>query len=230
MNTNVRARSCAHLFPPSKWAGLFPFAAYRRSAPPQLVQGGLKWRCLGCFGVVWMALQRRKTGLFFLHGWRCIYSAHASWDVSTWIGYFCNTKGQRGFISTLAFIASRRACRPKASFPIQLARSRIEPASREARRRAAAISQSSCMSPEHPARLRRAVRGAGVLPLLEEDTDHAAVAFVDDLAESLLYFLLGVYGHPHQLVGKPLPDQFVQALAEEVRVPNGLGIVLEFLQ
>ena len=46
-------------------------------------------------------------------------------------------------------------------------------------------------------------------PLLEEDADHAAVAFVDDLAESLLYFLLGVYGHPHQLVGKPLPDQFV---------------------
>ena len=49
----------------------------------------------------------------------------------------------------------------------------------------------------------------GHCPLLEEDADHAAVAFVDDLAESLLYFLLGVYGHPHQLVGKPLPDQFV---------------------
>ena len=35
----VRARSCARLFPPSKWAGLFPSAAYRRSAPPQLAVG-----------------------------------------------------------------------------------------------------------------------------------------------------------------------------------------------
>ena len=33
------ARSCARLFPPSKWAGLFPFAAYRRSAPAQLAWG-----------------------------------------------------------------------------------------------------------------------------------------------------------------------------------------------
>ena len=41
-NTNVRARSCARLFPPSKWAGLFPSAAYRRSAPPQLALGRLK--------------------------------------------------------------------------------------------------------------------------------------------------------------------------------------------
>ena len=37
-----RARSCARLFPPSKWAGLFPSAAYRRSAPPQLALGRLK--------------------------------------------------------------------------------------------------------------------------------------------------------------------------------------------
>ena len=70
----------------------------------------------------------------------------------------------------------------------------------------------------------------GHCPLLEEDADHAAVAFVDDLAESLLHFFLSVHGHAHQLVGKALPHQLVQALAEEVRVPNGLGIVLEFLQ
>ena len=64
-NTNVRARSCAHLFPPSKWAGLFPFAAYRRSAPPQVAWSILKWRCLGCVYVAWMASQRRKTDLTF---------------------------------------------------------------------------------------------------------------------------------------------------------------------
>ena len=37
-------RARARLFPPSKWAGLFPFAAYRRSAPSQLALGRLKWR------------------------------------------------------------------------------------------------------------------------------------------------------------------------------------------
>ena len=40
------------------------------------------------------------------------------------------------------------------------------PASREARCRAAVASRPCRMSPERPARLRRAVRGAGVLPLL----------------------------------------------------------------
>ena len=58
-------RARARLFPPSKWAGLFPFAAYRRSAPPQLAWGRLKRRCLGCFGVVSVVLRHRKTGLIF---------------------------------------------------------------------------------------------------------------------------------------------------------------------
>ena len=35
-------RARAHLFPPSKWAGLFPSAAYRRSALSQLALGRLK--------------------------------------------------------------------------------------------------------------------------------------------------------------------------------------------
>ena len=58
-------RARARLFPPSKWAGLFPFAAYRRSAPPRLTLGRLKRRCLGCFGVVSVVLRHRKTGLIF---------------------------------------------------------------------------------------------------------------------------------------------------------------------
>ena len=40
----LRMPSCAlgaRLFPPSKWAGLFPSAAYRRSAPAQLAVGRL---------------------------------------------------------------------------------------------------------------------------------------------------------------------------------------------
>ena len=48
-------RSCAlgaRLFPPLKWAGLFPSAAYRRSVPPQLAVG-IRIPCkLGCFDTV----------------------------------------------------------------------------------------------------------------------------------------------------------------------------------
>ena len=57
----LRLLSCAlgaRLFPPSKWAGLFPSAAYRRSAPPQSEWGRLtplqvgKFQCgLGIFAV-----------------------------------------------------------------------------------------------------------------------------------------------------------------------------------
>ena len=62
--TFVRAR--AHSFPLSKRARLFPSAAYRRSAPPQLALGRLKWRCLGCFDAAETFLQRRKqAGLYF---------------------------------------------------------------------------------------------------------------------------------------------------------------------
>ena len=49
--TSLGLQSCAlgaRLFPPSKWAGLFPSAAYRRSAPPQLAAG----RLTHC-GVTW---------------------------------------------------------------------------------------------------------------------------------------------------------------------------------
>ena len=62
----IRAeRARARLFPPSKWAGLFPSAAYRRSALPQLALGRLKWRCLGCLDADCVASQHRKTGLIF---------------------------------------------------------------------------------------------------------------------------------------------------------------------
>ena len=57
-------RARARLFPPSKWAGLFPSAAYRRSAPPQLTLGRLQWRYLGCFGEAWMASQRKRPPEF----------------------------------------------------------------------------------------------------------------------------------------------------------------------
>ena len=51
---SLRLPSCAlgaRLFPPSKWAGLFPSAAYRRSAPPQSAAGKRTPCGLGCFVV-----------------------------------------------------------------------------------------------------------------------------------------------------------------------------------
>ena len=48
-------QSCAlgaRLFPPSKWAGLFPSAAYRRSDHPQLAVGQAYPLRVGCFNVV----------------------------------------------------------------------------------------------------------------------------------------------------------------------------------
>ena len=62
---NACARSCARLFPPSKWAGLFPSAAYRRSAPPQVALGRLKWRCLGCCSVAGRLRSAEKQDYFF---------------------------------------------------------------------------------------------------------------------------------------------------------------------
>ena len=89
---------------------------------------------------------------------------------------------------------------------------------------------ANLLSLEYPRALWARSGVQGVTPCLEEDADHAAVAFVDDLAEGLLHFFLSVHWHAHQLVGKALPHQLVQALAEEVRVPDGLGVVLELLQ
>ena len=58
-------RARARLFPPSKWAGLFPFAAYRRSAPPQVAPGRLYQCVLGCFGAAWVVSQRKTADLVF---------------------------------------------------------------------------------------------------------------------------------------------------------------------
>jgi len=61
-------RLCALLCSPFsavKMGGLFPFAAYRRSAPPQVAPGRLNQCVLGCFGAAGMALQRKTADLVF---------------------------------------------------------------------------------------------------------------------------------------------------------------------
>ena len=60
-------RARARLFPPSKWAGLFPFAAYRRSAPPQLALGRLNQCRLGWFAAAWIFLQCKRPAGFHIH-------------------------------------------------------------------------------------------------------------------------------------------------------------------
>ena len=57
-------RSCSP-FPPSKWAGLFPSTAYRRSAPPQLALNRLNQCELGYYIIPWRTSQRRKTRFDF---------------------------------------------------------------------------------------------------------------------------------------------------------------------
>ena len=114
---NACARSCARLFPPSKWAGLFPSAAYRRSAPTQLALGRLSQRELGYYVAAWVVSPHRKTDLIFSHyGWHYAYSISAAWDASPRLGYFCNAKGQREIQITLAFLASHEARRRMAVF------------------------------------------------------------------------------------------------------------------
>ena len=53
-------RARARLFPPSKWAGLFPSAAYRRSAPAQLAGDILNPCRVGCFGVACVFSQGKR--------------------------------------------------------------------------------------------------------------------------------------------------------------------------
>ena len=93
--------------------------------------------------------------------WLWAYAPLAGWDVSMWLVYFCNTKGQRDFKSTLAFLASHEACRRMAVYTIQPAGSRTRPASRGTCCATAVKPRPPGLSPECPARLWRAVRGQG---------------------------------------------------------------------
>lgn len=51
---------------------------------------------------------------------------------------------------------------------------------------------------------------------LQDYTDQAAAALVDDPFDGLLQLDAGIAGHPTELVVQPLVDQLMQALAEDV--------------
>ena len=105
-----------------------------------------------------LAFFRRQNGRAFFpplpiaallrRSWRRAGFPLAGWNVSTWLVYFCSAKGQREIKITLAFLASREACRRMAVFAMQPAGSRTRLASREACRRAAVKPQPTDMSPE----------------------------------------------------------------------------------
>ena len=65
---SLRMLSCAlgaRLFPPSKWAGLFPSAAYRRSAPPQLAVGRLYLLQVKMVPTAWRSCSAKYEGFCF---------------------------------------------------------------------------------------------------------------------------------------------------------------------
>ena len=115
-------RARARLFPPSKWAGLFPSAVYRRSAPPQGALGRLNGKPGGMLRRNLAGFAAKKQACFFHYGWHYAYSISIAWDASSRLEYFCNTKCQRDFKSTLAFVASHEARCRMAVFFIQQTR------------------------------------------------------------------------------------------------------------
>ena len=108
-----------------------------------------------------------KNGLDFSHyGRHYAYSISAVWDVSPRLGYSCNTKDQRVFFHTLAFIASHEARRRMAVFSIQRTRSHTRPASRGTRCATAVTPKPTCFPSSTPRALwaRCGVQGGHPLP------------------------------------------------------------------
>ena len=109
------------------------------------------------------AAQKNRL-VFSLRLMLCLLNQRVAWDASSRLGYSCNTKDQRVFFHTLAFIASHEARRRMAVFAIQLAWSHIRPSSREACCRAAVSPQPSRISLECPAPYGRGVGCRGSPP------------------------------------------------------------------
>ena len=67
------------------------------------------------------AAQKNRL-VFSLRLMLCLLNQRVAWDASSRLGYSCNTKGQRDFISTLVFVASHEARCRMAAFSIQQTR------------------------------------------------------------------------------------------------------------
>ena len=120
---SLRMQSCAlgaRLFPPSKWAGLFPSAAYRRSSPPQSAAGRLT-PCGGNDFCGLAALPRKEQSLLLPRSWRWAYLPLAGILLpSQWVWCSLPLAGGMGFCCLADFGrlaasgcggASHEACR-----------------------------------------------------------------------------------------------------------------------
>ena len=179
----IRAeRARARLFPPSKWAGLFPSAAYRRSAPPQLARGMISPCRVGCFGVACVFLQGQRPAGNQIHaGLYCKpegLSPNGGKSATKLLSTersarIARSPGSRG----TAPCASREACRRAALAPQPTRFPSCSPApagrgvgcrgtapAREACRRAAVTPQPSCFPSSSPAPKGRGVGCRGTAP------------------------------------------------------------------
>ena len=62
---------------------------------------------------------------------------------------------------------------------------------------------------------------------LQQYTDHAAAALVDNFGQHILDLFLGIAGHLGKLVVEALAHHFVQGFSEKVRVPDALGVIFK---
>ena len=114
-----RARSELAFFPPSKWAGLFPSAAYRRSAPAQLAVGKLTPCKLRCFVVAgrfcgvdkWADFLFPAVGVGQAYPLRVEIMPVAWRSCSAKYEGFCFRRSRRGAGLPHARPASHEACR-----------------------------------------------------------------------------------------------------------------------
>ena len=155
-------RAHARSYPLSKRARIFPFAAYRRSAPPQVALVRLKQRCLGCYDAAGFTAQEKRLRIFSIVGAKCARSAPAGMlrralNIS-------QTKRPARVQIRAGLSASHEACRRMAAFSIQLTESHTEPASHGACCATAVKPRPSRMSFCPPARQKRAEKGAGHSP------------------------------------------------------------------
>ena len=113
----------ARLFPPSKWAGLFPSAAYRRSSPPQLAAGRLT-PCGGNDFCGLAALPRKEQSLLLPSSWRRAYATLAGILLpSQWV--WCSLAPCRG--KGVLWLGCFAAQRTKSFTPPQLAWGNLTP-------------------------------------------------------------------------------------------------------
>ena len=168
---------------------LTPTIVRARSSPFSAVKmgGPFSLRCLSplCSPAVGVGQTQPLQGFCFRRSRRRAGLSPAEWDGFMMVGRLCRDKSQQVFEKMWAFAASHEACRRMAVYAMQLAGSRTRPASRGTCCATAVKPRPSRMSPECPARHRRAVRGAGVLPLPCLFADAEAG---EDVVEKLLVY------------------------------------------